>query len=178
MAIYTGVTGKISIKKGATAAKDIVHMANWTVDLSKEMIEAISFGSNYKEKVPGIKDWTASFDGTADFATESGQKDLVDAYEDDSVLEAGFYLDATTFLKGNCYICGRRQGRHHHRAVGQRSCSAYPTGVRRTACSSKSEEKSTNCRPNWARRKLSSNGSKCRSSSSSTGFKTRRSTIL
>ncbi len=104
MAIYTGVTGKISIKKGATAAKDIVHMANWTVDLSKEMIEAISFGSNYKEKVPGIKDWTASFDGTADFATESGQKDLVDAYEDDSVLEASFYLDATTFLKGNCYI--------------------------------------------------------------------------
>lgn len=102
--LYSGVTGKIAIKKGVEPAKDIAHMSNFTVDLSKEIIEVISLGSDAKEKIAGVKDWTASFDGTADFAATSGQKDLLDAYNDGSVLEASFYLDADTFLMGNCLI--------------------------------------------------------------------------
>ena len=104
MALYTGVTGKIAVKKGTAAAVDIDHMSGWTVDLSREIIEVVSLGSDAKEKIAGIKDWTASFDGTADFATTSGQKDLMDAYDDGSELEASFYLDDDTFLTGNCLI--------------------------------------------------------------------------
>lgn len=102
--LYSGVTGKISIKKGAAEAKDIVHMSSFSVELSKEMIEVVSFGDDYKEKVPSIKDWSASADGSADFASTSGQKDLVDAYEDGSKVEASFYLNTGTFFKGNAYI--------------------------------------------------------------------------
>lgn len=102
--LYSGVTGKISIKKGAAQAKDIVHMSSFSVELSKEMIEVASFGNDYKEKIPGIKDWTASADGAADFATTSGQKDLLDAFEDGSKVEASFYLDTNTFFKGDAYI--------------------------------------------------------------------------
>ncbi|MFT3951179.1 MAG: phage tail tube protein [Oscillospiraceae bacterium] len=102
--LYSGVTGKISIKKGAGTATTVAHMASWSVELTKELIDVASFGLDYKERVPSIKDWTASSDGAADFATTSGQKDLVQAFEDGAVLEATFYLDATTFFKGDCFI--------------------------------------------------------------------------
>lgn len=104
MALYTGVTGKLSIKKGAGTAVDIVHMASFSVELSKEMIEVVSFGEDYKEKVPSIKDWSASADGAADFDDDGGQKLLLDAFEDGAKLEGTFYLDDTTFFKGDCYV--------------------------------------------------------------------------
>jgi len=101
--LYTGVTGKISVKEGATET-DILHMSSWTVDLSKEILESISFGKDYKEKVPSVKDWSASADGDADFATDSGQKKLFDAFEAGTRLTGFFYLDENTFLSGNCYV--------------------------------------------------------------------------
>lgn len=104
MSLYSGVTGKISIKKGAGEAKDIVHMSSWNVELSKEMHEGSYFGQDYKEKKPGVKDWSAEAEGSADFATTSGQKDLLDAFEDGSIVEASFYLDVNTFFKGDAYI--------------------------------------------------------------------------
>lgn len=103
--LYTGVTGKLSTKIGAATATDVAHISNWSVDLSREMLESVSFGGDgYKEKIPSIKDWTASSDGDADFATASGQKALLDAYEAGTVVEASFYLDTTTFFKGDAYI--------------------------------------------------------------------------
>ena len=102
--LYTGVTGKLSIKQGVEEAVDIVHIANWSVDLSKEILEVLSFGDEYKEKVPSIKDWSASADGTADFAKNGGQKALVDAFESGAKLTGSFYLDATTFLQGDCFV--------------------------------------------------------------------------
>ena len=56
-------------------------MASWSVEMTKEIIDVVSFGDDYKEKIPSIKDWSASADGTADFDTAGGQKDLVDAFE-------------------------------------------------------------------------------------------------
>lgn len=104
MALYTGVTGKISMKKGTGEAVDIVHMSNFNVELSKEILEVIRFGNDYKEKVPSIKDWSASADGSADFAADGGQKMLLDAFEDGSALTGSFYLDENTFLQGECYV--------------------------------------------------------------------------
>ena len=102
--LYSGVTGKISMKKGTAEAVDIVHMSSWSVELSKEMIEVVSFGDDYKEKVPSIKDWSASADGAADFDTTGGQAMLVEAFEDGSALTGSFYLNDDTFLVGDCYI--------------------------------------------------------------------------
>ncbi|HPY88917.1 MAG TPA: hypothetical protein PLG34_13150 [Spirochaetota bacterium] len=99
MALYTGVTGYI--KSGTTK---LAHMSNWSLELTKEMLEVISFGNTYKEKVPSIKDWSASSDGTTDFASTSGQKDLVDAFESGTKLTFGFGLDDYTFFEGDGYI--------------------------------------------------------------------------
>ena len=104
MALYTVVTGKISIKNGAGAETDILHMSSWSVELSKEIVESVSFGMDYKEKVPAIKDWSASADGDADFDTESGQKILLDAFESGAELTGSFYLDEDTFLVGKCFV--------------------------------------------------------------------------
>lgn len=99
MALYTGVTGKITVD-----SVDIAHMSNWSVELTKSVVEAISFGSDYKEKVSAIKDWTASFDGSADFDTDSGQKDLLDAYESGEEVSASFYLDTGVFMEGTAVV--------------------------------------------------------------------------
>lgn len=104
MSLYSGVTGKISIKQGENEAIDIVHMANWNLELSKEILEVLSFGDEYKEKVPSVKDWSASFDGTADFDSESGQKTLLDAFESGDTLVGSFYLDSDTFFQGECLV--------------------------------------------------------------------------
>ena len=113
--LYSGVTGKISIKKGTGTAVEAAHIASFNVELSKEIIEVVSFGDEYKEKIPSIKDWTASADGAADFATAGGQKLLYDAFEDGAKVEAVFYLDTTTFF------------------TGERTLRACPSTTRQTA---------------------------------------------
>lgn len=101
--LYTGLTGYI--KTGITPSQvTIAHMSSWEVELSAEIIEVVSFGNSYKEKVPSIKDWSATVDGAADFATLSGQKALVDAFEAGTLLTFGFGLTATDFMVGTGYI--------------------------------------------------------------------------
>ena len=58
----------------------------------------------YKEKVPAVKDWTLSIDGTAAFAKDGSQKKLYDAFESGAGVSFGMYLDDTTYFKGTGYI--------------------------------------------------------------------------
>lgn len=97
--IYNGLVGNI---KNGTAA--IGHMSGWNLELSRDIAEVVSFGSTSKEKIPGIKDWKADADGTADFSTGSGQNDLLTAYENGTKLTFGFYLDGTKYFTGDAYI--------------------------------------------------------------------------
>lgn len=101
--LYTGVTGYIKVGSGASG-KALAHMSSWEVELSKDIIEVVSFGNDYKEKVPSIKDWSASADGAVDFATDSGQKELINAFEDGTLLTFGFGITETIFMEGTGYI--------------------------------------------------------------------------
>ena len=103
MALYTGVTGYIKLGERASA-KSLAHMSSWEVELSKDIIEVVSFGNDYKEKVPSIKDWSASAEGAVDFDTESGQKQLLDAFENGTLLTFGFGITETIFMEGTGYI--------------------------------------------------------------------------
>ena len=104
MSMYTGVTGKLSVKQGAGTKIDVAHINNWSVELKKEMIEDLSFGSDYKERIPSTKDWTASSEGKVDFDAASGQKLLWDAYNDGTPITATFSLSATTFFEGDAFV--------------------------------------------------------------------------
>lgn len=99
MALYTGITGKIKVD-----GKEILHSSSFSVDVSKDIHEIISFGREYKEKQAGIKDWSATLDGAADFASASGQRDLLEAFESGEEVTAVFYLNEGTFLNGTALV--------------------------------------------------------------------------
>lgn len=92
---FTGLTASIKIDNGLLG-----YVSGVDLTLSKDIIEIIAFGKEYKEKVAGIKDWSVSIDGTVALATGGSQKTLYDAFEDGDTLTLGIYLDDSTYFEG------------------------------------------------------------------------------
>jgi predicted secreted protein len=113
---FTGLTGSVKIGPQATAQL-IGYISGIDLDLDKEIIEVIQFGGDgYKKKVPAIKDWKATADGTAAFATGGQQAALLTAYENGTEIILGIYLDDTTYFEGtalvkNLKISGKADGK-------------------------------------------------------------------
>lgn len=100
---FTGLTA--SVKIGANPSGEIIgYISGVSLDLSKDIIEILQFGAQYKEKVPSIKDWTASIEGTAAFAANGGQKKLWDAFESGEAITIGIYLDDSTYFEGSALV--------------------------------------------------------------------------
>jgi len=97
--LYTGITGKVKLGDDL-----IAHIANFSLEVSSDIQEIISFGNKFKEKVPSILDWSADADGAADFDKDSKQKELWDAMNNQTLLTFGFYLNDTTYMEGSGYI--------------------------------------------------------------------------
>lgn len=100
---YTGLTASVKIGS-ASSKKTIAYISGVDLSLEKEIIEILAFGMQYKEKVPAVKDWSASIEGTAALATGSTQKDLYDAFESGDPLTLGIYLDDTNYFEGTGYV--------------------------------------------------------------------------
>ena len=96
---FTGLTASVKIGEHASA-KLLGYISGVTLDLEKDIIEILQFGAQFKEKVPAIKDWSASVEGTAAFSTEGQQKAFYDAFESGEPLTFGIYLDETTYFEG------------------------------------------------------------------------------
>lgn len=100
---FTGLTAQVKI--GAdTSAKTLAYISGCTLSLSKDIIEILAFGMEYKEKVPSIKDWSLSVDGTVALAEGGTQKQLYDAFESGDLLTLGIYLDENTYFSGAGYV--------------------------------------------------------------------------
>lgn len=100
---YTGLTA--SVKIGAKeSAKVLAYISGCTLSLSKDIIEILAFGMTYKEKVPSIKDWTLSIDGTVALTSDGTQKQLYDAFESGDLITLGIYLDDNTYFDGSGYV--------------------------------------------------------------------------
>lgn len=103
MALYSGKTGYI--KKGnSTDGTVIGHMSSFSLELSTDIIEVVSFGNTYKEKIPSIMDWSASADGNCDFETGKGQGELIEAYQNGELITIGLGITENIFFEGTCYI--------------------------------------------------------------------------
>lgn len=100
---FTGLTASVKVGTGA-GAKVLAYISGVDLNLEKDIIEILSFGATYKEKVPAIKDWSASIDGTVALATGGTQKELYDAFESGAPLTLGIYLDTTTYFEGTGYV--------------------------------------------------------------------------
>ena len=96
---FTGLTASVKVNNNAVA-----YLSGVDLSLEKEIIEIISFGTTFKEKVPAISDWSASVDGTAAFSTSGSQKVLMDEFSSGNQVTIGVYLDANTYFSGNAYI--------------------------------------------------------------------------
>ena len=100
---FTGLTASLKIGTGAQA-QTVAYISGVDLSLEKEIIEILAFGMQYKEKVPAIKDWSASVDGTVALAANGTQKQFYDAFESGAALTIGIYLDTTTYFEGTGYV--------------------------------------------------------------------------
>lgn len=100
---FTGLTA--SVKMGANAeAETIGYISGVDLSLEKDIIEILAFGMQYKEKVPAIKDWSASIDGTVALSADGSQKKFYDAFESGEGLTFGIYLDEETYFEGTGFV--------------------------------------------------------------------------
>lgn len=100
---FTGLTAKVQIGK-STGKKTIGYISGCSLTLEKEVIEIMQFGATFKEKVPAIKDWSLSMDGTVALAKDSSQKELYDAFESGDAITVSLFLDDTTYFEGTGYV--------------------------------------------------------------------------
>ena len=100
---FTDLTASVKVGTGASA-KTLAYISGVDLNLDKEIIEILAFGMKYKEKVPAVKDWTASIDGTVALAAGGTQKQFYDAFESGDPLTIGIYLDDTTYFEGTGYV--------------------------------------------------------------------------
>lgn len=100
---FTGLTAKVQIGE-STAKKTIGYISGCSLTLEKEVIEIMQFGATFKEKVPAIKDWSLSMDGTVALAKDSSQKNLYDAFESGDAITVSLFLDDTTYFEGTGYV--------------------------------------------------------------------------
>ena len=100
---FTGLTA--SLKIGTSGATEVLaYVSGVDLNLEKEIIEILAFGMSFIEKVPAIKDWSVSIDGTVALANNGTQKQLYDAFESGDAITVGIYLDATTYFTGTGYV--------------------------------------------------------------------------
>lgn len=100
---YTGLTASVKVGTGDTK-KTIAYISGVDLSLEKEIIEILAFGMQYKEKVPAVKDWSASIEGTAALAEGGTQKDFYDAFESGDPITIGVYLDEENYFEGTGYV--------------------------------------------------------------------------
>lgn len=100
---FTGLTACIKIGTGE-ATQTLAYVSGVDLTLEKEIIEILAFGMTYKEKVPAVKDWSASIDGTVALASGGTQEKLYDAFDSGDPLTVGIYLDENTYFEGTGYV--------------------------------------------------------------------------
>lgn len=100
---FTGLTAKVTVGTD-TNKKTLAYISGVDLNLEKDIIEILAFGMTYKEKVPAIKDWSASIDGTVALTKDGTQKNFYDAFESGDPLTIGIYLDDTTYFEGTGYV--------------------------------------------------------------------------
>ena len=100
---FTGLTASVKIGSD-TSAKVLAYISGVDLNLEKEIIEILAFGMQFKEKVPAIKDWSASVDGTVALATGGTQEELYNAFDSGDPITIGIYLNENTYFEGTGYV--------------------------------------------------------------------------
>ena len=100
---FTGLTASVKIGTGANA-QTLAYVAGADLTLEKDIIEILAFGMTFKEKVPAIKDWSLSINGTVALAKGGTQEQLYSAFDDASPITIGIFLDDNSYFEGTGYV--------------------------------------------------------------------------
>lgn len=102
---FTGLTAVVKIAPGCEAElQTLAYISGVDLTLEKQIIEILAFGMQFKEKVPAVKDWSASCDGTVALAKDSTQETLYAAFDSGEPLSIGIFLDENTYFEGVGYV--------------------------------------------------------------------------
>lgn len=96
---YTGLTARIKINNTL-----IGYLNSVDLTMDKDIAEIVQFGAEYKEKVPGIKNWTASAEGSVAFASGESQHKLYQAYVSGELVTLTIQLDEVTYFEGKALV--------------------------------------------------------------------------
>jgi predicted secreted protein len=96
---YSGLTALIKIN-----GVKVAYLNNLELNLEKDIAEVLQFGAQYKEKLPTIKNWTASNKGTVAFAAGESQHKLYQAFESGELVTLTVQLDQGVYFEGNALV--------------------------------------------------------------------------
>ena len=96
---YSGLTALVQLN-----GVKIGYLNNVELNLEKDIAEIIQFGAQYQEKLPTIKNWTASSEGTVAFAAGGSKEKLYRAYETGELVKLTIKLDEAVYFEGQALI--------------------------------------------------------------------------
>lgn len=96
---YSGLTARVQLN-GVT----IGYINSLELNLEKDIAEVLQYGAQYKEKLPTIKNWTASSEGTVAFASGESQHKLYQAFESGEFVTLTIKLDEGVYFEGSALI--------------------------------------------------------------------------
>ena len=96
---YSGLTARVNLNGTV-----IGYLNNVTLNLDKDIAEILQFGAQYKEKLPTIKNWTASSEGTAAFESGDAQHKLYQAFDSGELVTLTIKLDENVYFEGNALV--------------------------------------------------------------------------
>ena len=98
-----GKNGKLQI--GGTTPVTVVGIKNWSLDLALDTLETTTLGSDWKEYITGLKEWSASADGDFNIHTDAtGQRALQDAYLSGTSVDVILCVDDVHAYGGKAFV--------------------------------------------------------------------------
>ncbi len=98
-----GKGGKVVIGDGA--AKKVVGIKSWSLELSLDTLETTALGDDWKNYITGLKEWSASSEGDYEVPVdEEGQAALQSAFLNGTTVVVKLYVDGKNYYMGEAYI--------------------------------------------------------------------------
>ncbi len=97
----------IAGKKGKICLADdkILGIKNWSLELSIDSLETTALGDEWKNFIPGLKEWSASSEGDYGVTeATSKQEDLQTAFLEGTDVTIKLYVDETSYYTGKAII--------------------------------------------------------------------------
>lgn len=95
-----GKGGKVMI-----GINNVADIANWSLDIGANMLEDTALGDDWKTFLTGLKEWSASAEGSWVINTDTnGQTSLQNSFLAGTSVTLNLHVDATNYYQGTAYI--------------------------------------------------------------------------